>query len=64
MVSSALASGCAGRAKMAPDTRSIEHYLRMEQRRLFLASSYQFAERIARFTDKRSRSGSPSSGRS
>lgn len=44
------AEECRRRAKIAFDAASIEHYLKMEQRWLFLAGSQQFAERIARFT--------------
>jgi hypothetical protein len=43
------AEDCARRARMAIDARSIEHYLKMEQRWLFLAQSRQFAERVERF---------------
>src|SRR5262249_8284089 len=37
------------RARTAIDARSIEHYLKMEQRWLFLARSRQFQERVERF---------------
>jgi hypothetical protein len=38
------------RAKTAIDVASIEHFLKMEQRWLFLSRSHEFAERVSSFT--------------
>lgn len=43
------AEECGRRAKTAISAEAIEHYLKMEQRWLFLAQSRRFAERIQRF---------------
>jgi len=44
------AEECRRHARTALDAHSIEHFLKMEERWLFLAGSRQFAERLARFT--------------
>jgi hypothetical protein len=49
------AEECSRRARTAVNASAIEHYLKMEQRWLFLAQSRQFAERIARFISDRPR---------
>src|SRR5262245_26437504 len=51
------AEECGRRARTAPDAHSIDHYLRMEQRWLFLANSQQFAERVSRFIGERTSEG-------
>jgi hypothetical protein len=43
------AEECGRRARTALNASSISHYLKMEQRWLFLAHSREFAERVARF---------------
>ena len=43
------AEACHRQAKTALNAHAIEHFLKMEQRWLFLAQSRQFAERIQRF---------------
>ena len=43
------AEECRPRARTAMDAASIEHFLRVEQRWLFLAQNKQFAERVQRF---------------
>jgi hypothetical protein len=44
------AEECARRAKTAINVAAIEHFLKMEQRWLFLSRSHEFAERVSRFT--------------
>jgi hypothetical protein len=46
-----LAEECKQRSKIALSTSVIKEYLEMEQRWLNLARSYEFAERLARFTE-------------
>jgi len=46
-----LAEECKQRSKIALSTSVIKEYLEMEQRWLNLARSYEFAERLSRFTE-------------
>jgi hypothetical protein len=49
------AEECGRHARTSYDAASIAHYLKMEQRWLFLASSRQFAERMYRFISNQTR---------
>jgi hypothetical protein len=49
------AEECRRRARTATHAHWIEHYLKMEERWLFLAHSRQFAERLERFLGARPR---------
>jgi hypothetical protein len=49
------AEECGRRARTAFNAHSIEHFLKMAQRWLFLAQSRQFAERLERFLGTRPR---------
>ena len=51
------AEECGRRAKTAIDASSIHHFLKMEQRWLFLAQSREFSERVRRFIDTAPRPG-------
>jgi hypothetical protein len=51
------AEECGRHAKTTIDASSIQHFLKMEQRWLFLARSHQFAERLRRFVDVATHSG-------
>jgi hypothetical protein len=44
------AEECGRLSKTAIDAASIDHFLKMEQRWLFLSRSHQFNERVNRFT--------------
>jgi len=45
------AEECRRLAKTAPSASAIQDYLDMEQRWLALARSYEFAERLSKFTE-------------
>jgi hypothetical protein len=51
------AEECRRRARIAIDASAIKHYLKMEQRWLFLARSHEFSERVAPFTGVKPGSG-------